>query len=467
MEARQARFLPGSNEIELADEVRFSSGPTWLESPAMTVRREPDEGWVRAVEAGLGVRGEDRRPGEPTTSFRADRVEAAWSAPGVAARIAMLGRAVLTQEGGRGLAASALTASRSVATDGTDGWDVAADGGVVASSIQDGVPATLRATTLFARFDLDGTVVRGDAIGSIRFEHGASLAIADRATLRPAGVFQELTLTGDDDAKARLTQAGRRVAAEVVKLRPGTQWLRAEGRTESTMLPETRSKETGSAGLFRTDTAIHFVSRSLESSPAGDALVFEGTVRGWQGERNLSASTVRYEQATSSLTATGDVTTRFPLREGEAVAESDYVHVSADELRYREQDGVAVFDGGVRVRQDLGWLECRSLEARMKPDGTGVDVLVGTGDVELDSHTRDSGGMARPVHGRGDRVRFDPEGQFVWLFGDEQPAQVRTEGPGGGTTYGRVLRYGLADGSLEIEGSVTIRTGNGGGAEDD
>jgi hypothetical protein len=66
------------------------------------------------------------------------------------------------------------------------------------------------------------------------------------------------------------------------------------------------------------------------------------------------------------------------------------------------------------------------------------------------------------ISGTADRMSYDPHEATVLLFGDSKPAAVRRIGGGGGTTTGRVLRYHLDLGTLEVDagelGPARIRT---------
>ena len=91
---------------------------------------------------------------------------------------------------------------------------------------QDG---TLRATTLDASLDASGALVSGRATGAVRFESPEGFASADRAEWS-GSAGGEVRWIASGDAKARLAQADRRIAAESIRLRPGSSWMLAEGR---------------------------------------------------------------------------------------------------------------------------------------------------------------------------------------------------------------------------------------------
>jgi lipopolysaccharide export system protein LptA len=64
--------------------------------------------------------------------------------------------------------------------------------------------------------------------------------------------------------------------------------------------------------------------------------------------------------------------------------------------------------------------------------------------------------------GDGDRAIYDTVGRILRVFGDTGPATVRSTGPKGGITVGRVLRYEVDSGALEVESGerdrATIQT---------
>ena len=57
---------------------------------------------------------------------------------------------------------------------------------------------------------------------------------------------------------------------------------------------------------------------------------------------------------------------------------------------------------------------------------------------------------------------YDATTRVLRVFGDKAPATVRSTGANGGTTVGRVLRYELDSGALEVESGerdrATIQT---------
>ena len=185
-------------------------------------------------------------------------------------------------------------------------------------------------------------------------------------------------------------------------------------------------------------------------------MLFTGSVRGWQGERSLSGARVEMDQSGELVTARGSVTSRLPRKEGGAVSEADYLQVSADVLDYRGKEGKAEYVGQVRLRQAEGWLDAARLDVTLGPSG-GVARALASGDVSFEFRARDGQGRPQQATGKGDRAQYLPGESLLRLFGDRTPASVRKDAPQGGTTEGRVLRYRLDSGVLEVESGARDR----------
>jgi len=217
--------------------------------------------------------------------------------------------------------------------------------------------------------------------------------------------------------------------------------------------------------MFAASEAVHFVSASLESANAGARLLFKGEVRGWQGDRTLAAEEVEMIQDGEILNAHGRVSTRMPRTEGRAAGEADFLQVTADRLAYKGAAHSAVYDGGVRTRQAEGWLEAPRLAATLASSGHGLEEVQATGGVKFEYRSVGDGGTPTTATGEGDRAVYETATHIVRLFGERAPATVRNSGPEGGTTAGRVLRYHLDTGALEVESGerdrARIRTPKG------
>jgi lipopolysaccharide transport protein LptA len=248
---------------------------------------------------------------------------------------------------------------------------------------------------------------------------------------------------------------------------PRGERLDAEREVEATLLPPSAgSGASGVPGLFRAEQAVHFVAERLEAEQGGSTLVFTGGVRGWQGAQNLSAERVSVRQSDSALSASDNVNTRFPREDaGDSAAEASYVQISSERLQYDDGQRRATYEGNVRIRLAEGWLEAARVELDLHTDDHGIREIRAFDTVRMEF--RDPAEPERPqiVAGRADRLRYNPADATVWLYGEQQPASVRRVGQGEGTTTGRVLRYRLDTGTLDVDSGeqapAQIRTSDG------
>ncbi len=188
-------------------------------------------------------------------------------------------------------------------------------------------------------------------------------------------------------------------------------------------------------------------------------MTFNGNVRGWQGEKNLSARRVVIDQQQRTLTARDRVTTRFPRRrEGAAAGADEFAQVTAAGLDYDERDYRAIYREDVRVVLAEGWIESTSLTVVQNRVGSGFERLLAEGDVQLEflGTPAENGEPAPRTTGHGDRLDYLPGEETLWLYGDEQRAEIQRGGDQAGISRGKVLTYRLDDGTLSIEGGRFI-----------
>ncbi|HXV78159.1 MAG TPA: LptA/OstA family protein, partial [Candidatus Polarisedimenticolaceae bacterium] len=377
-----------------------------------------------------------------------DHLEVDWDERREVERLLLEGNASLSRAG-ESLTADRVAAVRE-ATGG--GWELTATGTVFAQGSLGGQPAWIRSERLDATVDRTRQLRSAIAQGRVRFEAPATRAEADRAEFHPTAEGGEVHLFAAAGRKARLAREQTRVAAETIRSDLAGRRLDAEQRVEATLMPVENRGAGGADGLFRDGQAVHFVSEKLVGENSGERLVFSGGVRGWQGERNLSADRIEMRRSTHSLSARGGVTTRAPREaDGGALGESDYVQIAADQLDYDGVSRLATYRGGARVTLVEGWLEADRIEVRLSPDEGGVTEVWAFDDVRIEFSDPERSDRTEIIAGAADRVSYLPADRSVRLFGDDAPATVRRLGPQGATTSGRVLRYQLDVGTLEVE----------------
>ncbi len=303
--AQQAVFRDGPTNVEFSGDVRGAGNGWKLASGRLNVQRDT-EGRLRHATASddvVGTGPPDPSGAEPAR-FEAGRVEATWDAAGRPATVLLEGSAKI-RRGVAGLAARRIEAKRSGAAP-PGAWDVVARGSIRATGLWANAPAVVQSDMLDALLDARGGLLRADLEGDVRFEGGGSAGEAAHLTYVPGGRGR-ITLTAAPGRRARMARDRTRVAADEISTDPKGVELSAQGRVESSLLPSRFAPAAGppAGGLFQEGEAVHFVSARLESRSAEDRLDFDGGVRGWQGERNLSADHVDVKQRPEDLHARG------------------------------------------------------------------------------------------------------------------------------------------------------------------
>lgn len=447
--ADRAVLLDGVRDVELSGHVRITRPGQQLNAGKARLIHGPEDRLRQALVtdrvSGNWVGGEDG-PG----TLRTDRLDMRWDALGEIEFLGLTGDALLSL-GPNSLTAATIEVARH---NGGQEWKVHADRDVYVQGRFGDAPGLIRSDQLQATLDASGNLRDAQATGHVSFEGQATRAEAERATfaLDPTAGGGQIQLFGNDQRKARLAQEKIRVSGQEIRTDVRGERLTARGLVEATLLPgEQGASAVSRMRLFEAEQAIHFVSETLESLEGGARLTFTGSVRGWQGERNLAAGRLIMDQNEQTLEAEGSVATRIPRGAGTSVSSADYLLITANALTYDDRTGQAVYTGQVRVRLFEGWLEAERVEVDLAPENRGIREIRASETVRVEFHRNTEGELARPLSGSADRLVYTPLDATVRLLGEQAPASVRRIGAGGGTTTGRVLRYRLDSGTLEVE----------------
>jgi lipopolysaccharide transport protein LptA len=447
LRAPLAYLKRGTDEAELSGGVRAERGPTTLSSGAAVLTRG-EGGKLKAAHADGGVVATDATPGRAAARLRAATADFVWNEAGDPSSAKLRGAAEVEQ-GTASIAAPAID----VAKNPTGATELRASGGVLARGILREGPGQLRSRDLEATTDARGQLERGKAVGDVRFESEEAAGEADTATFdNTTGSKGLVTLLAGGDRRARLLRGETRVTGDRIVSQVDGSRLQADGKVEATLLPRSKAAQPEAAGIFRTGTAVHFVAQHLDAEDFGKKPTFRGAVRGWQGDRNLSADEVAMDQDRDAMSARGNVSTRMPRSEEKAAAAGDFVQITSEKLDYTGATGRGVYTGKVKIRLAEGWMEAARLEVDVAKETSAVEEARAFDSVRLEFRTQAKGDKpATTMTGDGDRVIYTPSDHSVRLFGDKRPATMRRIGPNGGTTTGRVLRYRLDSGTLEVE----------------
>lgn len=449
MRADKAVLLDGLDDVELRGSIDAIRGEERFLSDTLRLKRDEESRLRHAIAKG-SVSGHVMLALEEPSEMRADRVEVDWDELGETEHVLLHGNAYLAR------AEQSLSSSRIEARRDPEQrrWEVVARGTVYAQGRFGDGPGWMRSESFTALMDEQMQPISAEAKGHVRFEAPNTRAEADRVEFEPAGLVGRIRLFAAGNRKARLSLERTRIAAEKITTDQHGIDLVAERRVEATLMPANDGNPDAEVGgLFQTSEAIHFVAAYLHGQNSGDRLLFRENVRGWQGERNLSADEIELRKADQGLSASGNVTTRVPRDTGgDALGEADYVQISADALHYDGADRLAVYRDNVRVAILEGWLEADTVEIVLADgDGGGIREIRARDNVRIEFSDPDVNDSPTMVGGTADRAIYLPSERTVRLFGDTKPAMVRRLGSQGATTSGRVLRYQLEEGTLEVE----------------
>jgi lipopolysaccharide export system protein LptA len=445
LEARHALIETDSRTMSLDGDVVARQGGMGLQAPVLTLVRG-STGRIESATASPSVQG-TMSSSAGAGSFAAHEARATWGQLGEVMSVSLTGEASVQHTRGQIVADRIEAHSES----GTPGYLLEATGQVQMSGSTKRGLGHLTCGTMHARLDPAGNLRDGQAAGNVAFDGEGTSGEAAEASFTTLDAAGSATLRSSPDRRARVANARTRIVADTITSDLRGVKLVAAGRVESTLLPAASGKDAGGPAMFASGEAVHFVSASLESTNTGGRLLFRGDVRGWQGERSLSADSVEMIQDGEILDATGGVATRWPRLEGRAASEADFVQIAAQRLAYRGSSHRAEYTGSVRVRQAEGWLEAPKLIALLAEGGRGVREVQAQDGVRFEYRAPGEQGVPTTATGDGDRVVYDTGERVLRLFGDKGPATIRNTGPTGGTTVGRVLRYHLDTGALEVE----------------
>jgi lipopolysaccharide export system protein LptA len=315
LEAQKATFDQSAGRLVLEGAVVARQQGFEVTSDRVVLERDGTSGRLKHADAGPGVRGSATRPDQTGGKFESRTAAATWGSDGQPDSLTLEGGARVEQTQG------AVSAERIEVHNRPDGSRaVAATGAVVVSGTLKRGPGQLSCDALSGTLSPQGDVHDGTAKGNVRFSGEGTSGEAAEARFTALGPEGSIVLVSGPTQRARAANGRTRVAADAITSDLKGRRSEARGRVESTLLPDPSRRQV--TPMFASEDAVHFVSASLTSDASTGVLLFHGDVRGWQGDRSLSASTIEVHQEGEKLDADGGVTTYEKLQ-----------HTSTDDLR--------------------------------------------------------------------------------------------------------------------------------------
>ncbi|MBI4479119.1 MAG: LPS export ABC transporter periplasmic protein LptC [Acidobacteria bacterium] len=286
----------------------------------------------------------------------------------------------------------------------------------------------------------------------------------------------------DPERQARAEQANYALGSETVVLEGKPVVWNSDGKLTATRI-ELETRESGlkaegnvSATFFQKSPAgspppepLQVVADRLRYDAAAKRSQFEGHARLWQGEGFLlEANALDWSQQTAELTASGKLYSVFRQPPGRkngkssSAAESaenqkdSPVAITAESLVYQQQQGLARYDGGVRMQSLSGFMTSSKLEVFLPaaPSAPSGGLSLGAGEIERVVAEHEVKIVEGARIATGERAEYLPARNEVHLHG--QLAKVTD--PARGTVEGAELTYYLGDDRIQVQGSPSSPT---------
>ncbi|MCS7316438.1 MAG: LPS export ABC transporter periplasmic protein LptC [Bryobacterales bacterium] len=297
-------------------------------------------------------------------------------------------------------------------------------------------PVETRSRDLLAHFEVrSGELLRLEQWNDFHYREGGREGRAGRAVMdeRAGKILLE--------DSARLWDAEGAIAGERLELDRATGDIVAQGRVRAS---RRGGRASGATAILSDRENLEAQADRMQTFERRSRVLYEGRVRLWQGSNRLEAHRVEIDRSGRRLIAEGDLMTQF-LELRATRPHPDVVVVHADRLVYEDEQRLAHYIGGVRLRRAELEIQAAELKAWLKeaPEGTTLERAVASGGVRL-------------IHRSGARVRTGTA-QLAEYSAREERAVLKEGEPevadaGKGLARGRRISWRLRDDSFEVEG---------------
>jgi lipopolysaccharide export system protein LptA len=252
------------------------------------------------------------------------------------------------------------------------------------------------------------------------------------------------------DTAARVWDANGTTTADRIRLDERTGNFTAEGKVNSSRLPE---KDQKTSSMLSGDEPLQGVARKMVSTNRNRTVHYEGNVNLWQGANRIEGDTVDVDREKQSLMADGSVVTNLwdqPKAEDENTPAPPAVLtvVHAAHMVYTDQNRLAVYTGGVLLNRTGLRVKSRELRAFLADSSADsrLEKAFAEGAVEIIQTASD-----RIRTGTGEHGEYYPDEQKVVLRGGK-PHMI--DSLKGNESRGDELTYYANDDRLLVNGSV-------------
>ena len=234
-------------------------------------------------------------------------------------------------------------------------------------------PLLTQSKNLAASFDpASGELATLDQTGSFQYEEGVRKATAADAFLD--AVKDSMMLKGS----ARAWDPAGSVAADAISMNQKTGDFTAEGRVNSTRMPDRKG---GSSVLLSNSETLQARAQRMNSTDRNQKVLYEGSAVVWQGANRVEADRIDIDRTREVFEAHGKVVSQFADKAARPPAQTSgaaptarktpsapiFTVVRAPDLVYDERSRIANYRGGASLTRPGLAVAAQEIRAYLAP----------------------------------------------------------------------------------------------------
>jgi lipopolysaccharide export system protein LptA len=255
---------------------------------------------------------------------------------------------------------------------------------------EDPPPALTWSKEMRAEFDpKTNQLSKMEQWNNFRYEEGTRKAKADRALLEQAQNVIHLT------GSSRVWDPTGSTDADTIVLDQKSGDFSADGKVNSTRMPDKKKDPNSSGGLLAEDEPMHAKAKKMSSTDNNLQVRYEGNAIAWQGNDRLEADVIEIDRDNNIVKAHGHVVSQLldkadnddgSKKQKKAGVAPVFTIVKAPEMLYKDDDKLATYTGGVTLDRPNMKVKSDELRAFLRDtddDSSSLDHAFADGKVNI------------------------------------------------------------------------------------
>jgi lipopolysaccharide export system protein LptA len=338
---------------------------------------------------------------------------------------------------------------------------------------EDPPPALTWSKEMRAEFDpKTNQLAKLEQWNDFRYEEGTRKAKADRALLEQAQNIIHLT------GSSRVWDPTGSTEGDTIVMDEKNGDFSAEGKVNSTRMPDKKKDENSSGGLLSEDEPMHAKAKKMSSTDNNLQVRYEGNAIAWQGSDRLEADVIEIDRDNNIVKAHGHVVSQLldkadsdskgakdkdkdpeakpkAAKPPETKQKKDtkpgaapiFTIVKAPEMVYKDDDKLATYTGGVSLDRPNMKVKSEILRAFLRDtddDSSSLDHAFADGKVDIVQTT-----LGRTRTGTSEHAEYYVDEAKVILEKGEPQLMDTVKG----STKGKKLTWFSDDDRLLVDGA--------------